>query len=104
MNEGDFSQLSCVVTKGDEPLKLSWSFHGHNLTSGKGITITDIGNRISMLVINSIGHKHMGKYTCKAENNAGTVTRSASLKVNGNYFPFVRKEKRGIRTIALCSF
>ena len=104
MNEGEFSQLSCVVSKGDEPLHLSWSFHGHNLTSGQGITITDIGSRISMLVINSIGHKHMGKYTCKAVNKAGTVTRSASLKVNGNCFPFAKKEKKGVWTIALRSF
>ena len=94
MNEGEFSQLSCVVSKGDEPLKLSWSFYGHNLTSGQGITITEIGSRISMLVINSIGHRHIGKYTCKAENNAGFVTRSASLKVNGNYSPSARKGKR----------
>ena len=85
MNEGEFSQLSCVVSKGDEPLKLSWSFHGHNLTSGQGITITDIGSRISMLVINTIGHKHMGKYTCNAQNTAGSATHSASLKVNGNF-------------------
>ena len=94
MNEGEFSQLSCVVSKGDEPLKLSWSFYGHNLTSGQGITITEIGTRISMLVINSIGHRHMGIYTCKAENKAGSVTRSASLKVNGNYSLSARKGKR----------
>ena len=84
MNEGEFSQLSCVVSKGDEPLKLSWSFHGDNLTSDRGITISDIGNRISMLVINSIDHKHMGTYTCKATNKAGSITHSAALKVNGN--------------------
>ena len=101
MNEGEFSQLSCVVSKGDEPLKLSWSFYGHNLTSGQGITITDIGSRISMLVINSIGHKHMGKYTCKAENKAGSVTKSASLKVNGNESPYVRKGKEMVKTMAL---
>ena len=84
MNEGDFSQLSCVVSKGDEPLKLSWSFHGDNLTSDRGITISDIGNRISMLVINSVDHNHMGTYTCNAKNNAGSTTHSATLKVNGN--------------------
>ena len=84
MNEGAFSQLSCVVSEGDEPLKLSWSFHGDNLTSGQGITISDIGNRISMLIINSIDHKHMGTYTCKAQNHAGSITHSATLKVNGN--------------------
>ena len=83
MDEGSFAQLSCVVTKGDEPLSLSWSFHGHNLTSGRGITISNIGSRISMLVIASVGHKHMGTYTCLASNKAGSASHSATLKVNG---------------------
>ena len=102
MNEGEFSQLSCVVSKGDEPLKLSWSFHGHNLTTGHGITITDIGSRISMLVINSIGHRHMGRYTCKAENKAGAISHSASLKVNGNfYFPRKGRKMSGRRRLTI---
>ena len=83
MNEGSFGQLSCVVTEGDEPLALSWSFHGHNLTSGRGITITNIASRISMLVIASVDHKHMGTYTCKASNQAGYTSHSATLRVNG---------------------
>ena len=83
MNEGSFGQLSCVVSEGDEPLSLSWSFHGHNLTSGRGITISNIASRISMLVIASVDHKHMGTYTCQASNNAGSSSHSATLKVNG---------------------
>ena len=101
MNEGEFSQLSCVVSKGDEPLKLSWSFHGHNLTSGQGITITEIGSRISMLVISSIDHKHMGRYTCKAVNRAGSITHSASLKVKGNFLTIRGEEGKTIRSESL---
>ena len=25
MNEGDFAQISCIVTSGDQPLTISWS-------------------------------------------------------------------------------
>lgn len=84
LNEGSFSQISCVVTEGDEPLKISWSFHGHNLTSDLGVRIADLGSRMSILVIQSVSHKHMGTYTCKASNKAGAVSHSATLKVNGN--------------------
>ncbi len=83
MKEGAFAQLTCVITEGDEPLKLSWSFHGHNLTSDLGIRINDIGSRTSFLMIGNVGHKHMGNYTCKASNKAGSVSHTAELKVNG---------------------
>jgi len=83
-NEGSFAQLSCVVTEGDEPLTLSWSFHGHNLTSDLGITTTDLGSRTSILMIPSVGHRHMGSYTCKAINTAGDTSSTAELKVNGS--------------------
>ena len=95
MDEGALSQISCVVSQGDEPVSLSWSFHGHNLTSGRGITITNIGSRISMLVIASVNHEHMGVYTCKASNNAGSTEQSARLRVNGSVsFLFHREAKR----------
>ncbi len=84
MKEGAYSQIMCVITEGDEPLKLSWSFHGHNLTKDLGIQTTDIGSRTSILMIPNVGHKHRGNYTCKASNKAGSVSHTAELKVNGN--------------------
>ena len=83
MNEGAFAQLSCVVTEGDEPLTISWSFHGHNLTSDLGIMTTNMGSRASILMIQSVGHRHMGSYTCNAANVAGKASYTADLKVNG---------------------
>ena len=83
LNEGSFAQLSCVVSEGDEPLTLSWSFHGHNLTSDLGISTTDLGTRTSILMIPSVAHKHVGNYTCKAINSAGYASNTAELKVNG---------------------
>ncbi len=86
MNEGDFAQVSCVVNSGDEPLVLSWSFHGDKIGQDTGISTTNLGSRMSILVINSVGHRHQGNYTCQAKNKAGIQKYTAELKVNG-WFP-----------------
>ena len=83
MDEGGFAQVSCIVTKGDEPLTISWSFHGTNITSDLGIVTAPIGSRGSMLIISSIGHRHRGNYTCTAKNEAATMSETVELKVNG---------------------
>ncbi len=90
MNEGSFAQLTCVVTEGDEPLSISWSFHGHNLTSGLGIVTNNLGARVSALMIKSVGHRHMGTFTCIAANAAGKTSYSAELRVNGRLRSFCR--------------
>ena len=89
MNEGDFAQISCIVTSGDQPLTISWSFHGDGTESDSpdnGITTTNLGTRMSMLVIEQVKHTHQGYYTCQAKNNAGVSSYSTRLKVNGKYF------------------
>ena len=85
LNEGDFAQASCIVRKGDQPLAISWSFHGSNITSELGIVITPLGVRGSSLMIPTVGHKHRGNYTCKASNVAGVRTKSVELRVNGEH-------------------
>ena len=83
LNEGGFAQVSCIVTEGDEPLTISWTFHGHNLSADLGIITTALGTRGSSLMIPSVGHKHRGNYTCKSFNLAGKRTQSVELRVNG---------------------
>ena len=83
MDEGGFGQVSCIVTKGDEPLSISWSFHGSDITTDLGIMTAPIGNRGSMLIISSVGHRHRGNYTCTAKNEAATMSETVELKVNG---------------------
>ena len=83
-NEGDFAQLTCVIVSGDEPITLSWSFHGRDVsTSELGVKTMNVGSRTSLLIIASVGHRHMGAYTCKARNVAGSASQTADLKVNG---------------------
>jgi hypothetical protein len=89
LDEGEFVQLVCIVSKGDEPLRLTWSLKGDDVSSEPGLTTTALGTRTSMLTINSVGYRHSGTYTCRASNDAGTTTQSAELKVNGS----AREEK-----------
>ena len=71
--------------KGDEPLLISWSFHGAEVTTdpGVGIVTTPLGTRGSSLMIPSVGHRHRGNYTCNAKNGAGKFSQTVQLKVNG---------------------
>lgn len=98
MNENDFAQASCVVRKGDEPMKISWSFHGADITSDTGIIITPLGTKASMLSISSVSHKHRGNYTCTAKNDAGSTRQTVELRVNGNFnlFGIMEKSQQGI--------
>lgn len=82
-NEGGFAQLACVVTEGDEPLSISWTFHGSALDANLGIYTTPLGTRGSSLMILRVGRRHTGKYSCQASNIAGKDTESVELEVNG---------------------
>ena len=83
MNEGDFAQVVCIVSNGDEPLSLTWSLKGAVINSEPSISTTLLGTRTSVLTIQSVGYRHSGDYTCSATNEAGSKSSSATLKVNG---------------------
>ena len=83
VDSGDFAQITCVVSRGDMPITITWSLKGQELNSGPSITTTQLGQRASMLVISSVDYTHIGEYTCRATNAAGSVTYSVDLNVNG---------------------
>ncbi len=83
LDEGEFAQLVCIVSKGDEPLTITWALKGDDVSSEPGLSTTTLGTRTSMLTIQSVGYRHSGTYTCTAKNRAGTASQTAELKVNG---------------------
>ena len=83
VDEGAFGQLMCSVMKGDPPFSFTWSLQGDIVHSEPGLSTSQIGGRTSILMINSVGHRHTGQYTCTVSNIAGQTSVSAELKVNG---------------------
>ncbi len=83
MNEGEYAQVTCSISKGDEPLKISWSLKGDVISSEPSLTTTMIGTRTSILIISSVGYRHSGHYTCHASNKAGSAKYTTELLVNG---------------------
>ena len=83
VDEGNHGMLLCSVVKGDPPFSFTWSLHGDIAHTEPGLTTNQIGGRASMLTIDSIGHRHSGKYTCTVSNKAGQTSESTMLRVNG---------------------
>ena len=94
VDEGSFAQVTCSVTKGDEPLTITWSLQGAVISSEPSLTTTMIGTRTSILIISSVGYRHSGIYTCRAMNPAGSVTHSAELKVNGQRSITLKRDRK----------
>ena len=83
MDEGEFGQLSCTVLKGDPPFSFSWTLQGAKVSAEAGLTTSQIGSRLSLLMIERVGHRHVGSYSCKVTNEAGEASASTKLNVNG---------------------
>lgn len=83
VNAGELVQQNCAVTKGDEPLNITWTLNGADASSVSGIYVLKIGSKTSILTIESVGAYHGGNYTCTATNAAGLSQFTAHLAVNG---------------------
>lgn len=79
---GQSAQVTCLVSEGDLPLDINWSFF--NTTPLMSVSITKVGRRASLLLIEPSSYHHAGNYTCVATNKAGSTNYTTALKINGN--------------------
>ncbi|XP_068973098.1 cell adhesion molecule Dscam1 isoform X25 [Bombus flavifrons] len=83
VNAGDLVSVQCVVTKGDSPLEITWTFDNQQIRSDRmDVIVSNSGKRVKQLTIESVAARHAGEYTCVASNAAGSTSHSAKLDVN----------------------
>lgn len=82
-NFGDSASVACLVITGDLPVIFKWFFNDRPVKEFAGITTVKLGNRNSVLNIDSVTGKHAGNYTCEASNQAASFNYTSELVVNG---------------------
>lgn len=82
--QGDYVQLTCVVTRGDHPIFFSWYLNGDRIDeNSQSASTVNVGRQTSLLMLHSVSSSHAGNYTCKAVNPAGKVAQTVRLSVTG---------------------
>uniref|UniRef100_T1IV47 Down syndrome cell adhesion molecule-like protein Dscam2 n=1 Tax=Strigamia maritima TaxID=126957 RepID=T1IV47_STRMM len=97
IREGARARIQCVVREGDTPLQINWFKDGQPLTTGQDISIFNIDEFSSILMISSISPRHNGNYTCAATNFAGADQHTANLFINDDQF------FKGMRAHIVCA-
>lgn len=93
-NSGDIVMATCLVTKGDLPIKIRWTMNNRPVNELDGISTMNTNKRANQITIESVQHHHRGEYKCLAENKAGVAEFSAFLNVNGIGLIFVCFQKQ----------
>lgn len=83
VNFGDSVSINCLVASGDLPLDIEWLFNDYAINSYSDISVTKMGKRLSVLMIDSVNARHAGNYTCRARNLWASTQYSAFLHING---------------------
>lgn len=84
LHVGDRASLTCSVTKGDLPLTISWHKDGRSVEPAQLVSITQVDQFTSILLIESLSQEHNGNYSCVVRNLAAEVQHTQHLMVNGN--------------------
>lgn len=84
---GERLTLTCTVSRGDEPLSLTWLWDGSPLSPGGahtgGLSVVNLNTFNSVLSIERVGQHHAGDYTCVAANAAAATRYTYTLTVHG---------------------
>lgn len=86
---GQSAQVTCLVSEGDTPMDISWSFESSVPFTEIGISTHKFGYQGSVLLIAETNASHQGRYTCSVKNNAGTANFSTLLDVHGKIYPCI---------------
>nr|XP_017031933.1 Down syndrome cell adhesion molecule-like protein Dscam2 isoform X37 [Drosophila kikkawai] len=82
MSYGEFVNVQCTISGGDLPVNITWTLNDRPFEDYLEILTTKRGKRINELTIEAVSAKHVGNYSCIAENRAGRANHTAELKVN----------------------
>nr|CAD7459082.1 unnamed protein product [Timema tahoe] len=103
---GERASLTCSVTKGDLPLTITWLKDGRALDPAQRISVSQVDQFNSILLIESLSPDHNGNYSCVARNLAAEATRTQQLTVNVppiiEPFSFQDGLSEGMRTRTVC--
>lgn len=83
MSTGETAQATCLVSSGDQPLEITWSFENNRITDSSSVSVSQVGRKTSLLLIDPVQAEHRGNYTCTVRNSAGVVNFTATLRING---------------------
>lgn len=90
---GELVSITCSVTKGDQPIEITWTFNGTPIDSrDSDVVVASTNRKNSVLTIESVAARHAGDYTCTASNRVGATTYTAHLAVNGICNRFSQKK------------
>ncbi|XP_059046525.1 cell adhesion molecule Dscam2 isoform X42 [Achroia grisella] len=78
---GDYFALQCIITHGDQPLRIEWMVNNKSANFIPGIRVSNIDRRSSFITIESVDAKHAGVYNCTASNAAGISSLTTELVV-----------------------
>ncbi|XP_016955680.1 cell adhesion molecule Dscam2 isoform X11 [Drosophila biarmipes] len=82
LNMGDRASLTCSVVKGDLPLTINWRKDGRPIDPTQHMSVKQVDQYNSILVIENLGSDHTGNYSCVVRNSAAEVENSQALLVN----------------------
>ncbi|XP_075730364.1 cell adhesion molecule Dscam1-like [Rhipicephalus microplus] len=80
---GDALAVTCVASRGSQPLAFVWLKNGSPVTPGHKAAPKMLTESISALAMSSVDADDIGNYTCRATNSAGSDSYTAELVVAG---------------------